>query len=126
MRHGRRFPEILAIALLLGAASAPRAAHAEASPDDALFDQLAGRVAAQFDSTHGGFTEKGAPSAPAVTLALALARDRSDAVWQSRATQTIGWTWSLYDSVGGGFFDEAESARRDRGTFEKHTIPNAE
>ncbi|HTK31080.1 MAG TPA: hypothetical protein VL332_03880 [Candidatus Saccharimonadaceae bacterium] len=130
MRHGRRSSLLLALAPLLGAALfagalAPPPARADAS-DDALFAQLVGRVAAQFDSTHGGFAEKGAPSSPAVTLALAIARDRSDALWQSRATQTILWTWTLFDSVGGGYFDQSESTRHDRGTFEKRTIPNAE
>ncbi|MEO5617976.1 MAG: hypothetical protein ABIS67_09405 [Candidatus Eisenbacteria bacterium] len=108
--------------LLTSIGSAPAFA---ASSDEILSGKLTGFVAASYDSARGGFvTRDRTPNASAVELAWRLSRE-GDAAWRGRARRTVEWTWSLYDSVGGGFLESERDARRDVASFEKHTDSNA-
>jgi len=116
----------LALALIACLAGSSRAAAPTSGPEALLYTRLCGQVAASYDSTHGGWVHGGVPTANSVALALAQARDGGPAFWKSCALRTVDWTWSLYDSVGGGFLQNAQDARRDTPSFEKRTDSNAE
>ena len=94
--------------------------------DPALLARLTAQVASAFDSTHGGWVAKRqVPSEAAVSLGFALARHGGPALWRSRALATVDWTWSLYDSVGGGFYERLANTKSDETSFEKNTASNA-
>jgi uncharacterized protein YyaL (SSP411 family) len=106
-------------------ASAP--ARATVAPGDAaLYTQLCNQVAAVYDSARGGWvTSRGAPDASCIALALAIARENGPPLWLVHALDTVDWTWTLYDSVGGGFLERADNIKQYSATFEKHTGANA-
>ncbi len=109
------------------AAPAAWAAAPSSGPDAILYTQLCGQVAAAYDSTRGGWVSKGGePAAAAVALGFAEARDHGPSFWKSCALTTCRWTWTLFDSVGGGFFQRLANTRSDSPTFEKRTDSNAE
>src|SRR6266850_741534 len=95
---------LVLVAANLVAAAVPRA-FAALSEDEAYAARLAGHVAAAYDSAHGGFARGDSPMTGAITLALDLAHERGDALWMARARRSLDWTWTMYDSVGGGFID---------------------
>lgn len=98
---------------------------AVSSADLTLYQQLCEQVAAAHDDTRGGFVGRGhEPHSGAVELALQLGR-AGDATWRKQALETIDWTWSLYDSVGGGFMTRADDANKSMPRFEKRTDVNA-
>jgi uncharacterized protein len=118
-----RFPHtvsggfVIHLLLSLSLAASPNA-------DQALFDRLSGLVADAYDESHGGFVEKsGMPSAAAVELAFAHSEDGAE--WQDRAIHTVDWTWALFDSVGGGFYDLPKHADPTQPSFSKRTDSNA-
>jgi len=123
MRH-KLLPLVLAAALLI-AVPVPRASAAS-SEDDAYFALLAGHVAAAYDSAHGGFARGDSPVTAAIRLALLIAHDRSDALWMARARRSLDWTWTMYDSVGGGFIDRSRQANAMNASFEKRTYSNSQ
>src|SRR5678815_3499730 len=89
-----------------------------------MIEKLTASVAASFDTTRGGFvTRDRAPNESAIELAWTLGRD--DAASRTRARRSVEWTWSLYDSVGGGFLQSERDARHDVAFFEKRTDANA-
>lgn len=113
----------LALAALGACAAlvAPRVAAA-ASPRGTLV----ARVAASYDSARGGFVDRGgAPEEDAVELAFALGEGPGGRLWERRALQTVAWTRSLFDSVGGGFYRRERDADPSRPSFSKTTISNA-
>jgi len=121
-------------AALVVAVSAPLAAPARAAkPAEPaatssanLYDVLSEQVAATFDRDRGGFVDgKGVPSEAAVELALWHARESKSDPWRERALETITWTGSLYDSVGGGYHHSANSANPMEPDFDKRTDSNA-
>jgi uncharacterized protein YyaL (SSP411 family) len=120
--------EISSAALLilsgLAAFGTPAALAAPPS-DEVLLRKLTGFVAASYDSARGGFVTRGrTPNAAAIELAWRLA-EGGDAAWRARARRGVEWTWTLYDSVGGGFLEGERDARRDVAAFEKRTDSNA-
>jgi uncharacterized protein YyaL (SSP411 family) len=115
----------LALAAILVTAAAPRASAA-ASEDDAYYAFLTGHVAAAFDSGHGGFVRSDAPATSAIRLALIQAHDRADALWMARARQSLDWSWTMYDSVGGGFIEKSRQADPMHASFEKRTWSNSQ
>ncbi len=111
--------QTVAAALAVAVFASPAASDAPA------IARLTGFVAAGYDSARGGFvTRAGAPDASAVELAWRLAAEGRPE-WRSRARRTVEWTWTLYDSVGGGFLEREADSRRDGTSFEKHTASNA-
>ncbi len=89
-----------------------------------LVARLEGFVAASYDSARGGFvTRDRAPNEASIELAWRLGRE--DAAWRRRARRSVEWTWSLYDSVGGGYLQSERDARRDVAAFDKRTDANA-
>ena len=107
--------------LTLVPAPATRAADAPLAPAIA---KLTGFVAASYDSVRGGFvTRDRTPNESAIELAWRLARDEDG--WRARARRSVEWTWTLYDSVGGGFLQSERDARHDVASFEKRTDANA-
>ena len=127
----RRAAPLAVAALGLGAAYPVHAADAPlvpytASEERALYQRLCGLVATAYDSAHGGFAEKrGAPVPGAVALAFAITRDGGNPLWLERGRATVDWTWSLFDSVGGGFLESTRDVRHDVPSFEKRTDSNA-
>lgn len=115
----------LTLAAILVAAAVPRASAAP-SEDDVYYAFLIGHVAAAFDSADGGFVRGDAPATSAIRLALILAHDRSDALWMSRARQSLDWSWTMYDSVGGGFIDRSRQTDAMHASFEKRTWSNSQ
>src|SRR4029079_10370649 len=100
---------LLIAAALLAAGSPARAAGGPLAPSIA---KLTGFVAASYDSVRGGFvTRDRAPNESAIDLAWRLGRD--DDAWRRRARRSVDWTWTLYDSVGGGFLQDERDARHD-------------
>jgi uncharacterized protein YyaL (SSP411 family) len=118
----------LVLAALSALVSAAAHAAAPANPADALlYVRLCGQVAAAYDSSRGGWVTKGGePLAAAVALGFAQSRDHGPAFWKTCALGSVGWTWTLYDSVGGGFYQKLANTRSDSQTFEKRTDSNAE
>ena len=140
MSAGARIRAIVLMLATAGAAAPPASAAVPppappesfaliagaAGADPALLARLTAQVAGAFDSTHGGWVAKRqVPSEAAVSLGFALARHGGPALWRSRALATVDWTWSLYDSVGGGFFERLSNTSRDETSFEKNTASNA-
>lgn len=120
----RRIPWGLAALAALMAANLALPAQA-ANDDESRIRLLTERVAASYDSARGGFiTRKGAPQESAIELAWRLAGE-GDRAWRFRARRGVEWTWTLYDSVGGGFLQGERDARKDFATFEKRTDANA-
>lgn len=122
---------LAAAALLIGglaAAAVAPAAPARPTHDESLEPQirrLTDYVAASYDSVRGGFvTRDRAPNEASIELAWRLAAE-GDAAWRRRARRSVEWTWTLYDSTGGGFLQGERDARRDMATFEKRTDSNA-
>ena len=116
--------------LLLGlalAASTPGASPPAGAPADrAVYEALCAQVAATYDSARGGFVDKqGVPIEGAVELAFRIAREGAAAVWQAQARRTLDWTWTLFDSVGGGFFQSPADADPKQASFNKRTDANA-
>ena len=96
-----------------------------APTDEVLGRRLTGFIASSYDSARGGFvTRNRTPNETATELAWRLTRE-GDPAWRARARRTVEWTWTLYDSVGGGFLESERDARRDVGAFEKNTDSNA-
>jgi len=115
----RRLLPFLAVAAL--AARPVRAADVALAP---LEERLTGFVAASFDSARGGFvTRDRTPNESAIELAWRLAP--TDDAWRRRARIGVAWTWSLYDSVGGGYLLSERDARHDVASFDKRTDANA-
>lgn len=117
---------VLSVAATAGASPA-RAAAPSSGPEALLYTRLCGMVASDYDSTRGGWVSHGGePVTNAVALGLAQARDGGPGFWKNCAVRTVDWTWTLYDSVGGGYFQRSANIRRDNPSFEKNTDSNAE
>lgn len=113
-----------AAGVLLGAFLLAPAARAADAPLAPAIAKLTGFVVASYDSSRGGFvTRDRTPNESAIELAWRLGRD--DDAWRGRARRSVEWTWSLYDSVGGGFLQSERDARHDVASFEKRTDANA-
>ena len=111
-------------AVLLAAFLLAPAVHAADAPLTPMIEKLTGFVAASYDSVRGGFvTRDRTPNESAIELAWQLGRD--DDAWRRRARRSVEWTWSLFDSVGGGFLQSERDARHDIASFEKRTDANA-
>ncbi len=121
-----RISRLIALGLL--AAQTSYAARPAPAPPtaEALYTRICAAVAAGYDSSRGGFALKsGVPVESAVELAFIQGRDGGPIEWPSRARATVDWTWSLFDSVGGGFYHRQVNTRSDIPTFEKRTSSNA-
>jgi uncharacterized protein YyaL (SSP411 family) len=116
----RTLPFVLALAIL----AQPAPGHAAPAAD--LHERLAAQVASGWDEAFGAFAEKsGLPSAAAVELALLRAQGAEGDLWRERAIRTADFTWTMFDSVGGGFVHLPEHADPAHAGFEKHTDSNA-
>jgi len=94
--------------------------------DAPLFAQLEAQVSGAYDSTRGGWVAKnGIPSDACVAFGFEFARRGGGGVWQDRALATNEWTWSLFDSTGGGFFQRLADTRHFDASFHKPTDANA-
>jgi uncharacterized protein len=118
----------LALAVAMIAAAAPAIAAPLLLDERALEPRLETRVATRFDSARGGWVSKeGVPDDGATTLALRLAGRAEDDPWRLRAKVALEWTWSLHDTLGGGFWARggpgASTPGRDQ--LEKRTDLNA-
>jgi uncharacterized protein YyaL (SSP411 family) len=113
--------------LLSAALLAPQSAKAVVAPEDAaLYAQLRNQVMAVYDSARGGWvTSHGVPDPSSVALALAIARENGPPLWLVRALNTVDWTWTLFDSTGGGFLERADNVKQYSASFEKRTDSNA-
>lgn len=89
-----------------------------------LYDRLCGQVETAWDANRRAFVERGVPSTSAMELAILRAAEGDDA-WRERARGTMDFTWSLFDSVGGGFVHEARSADPTSAHFDKRAESNA-
>ena len=119
---------IFAALLTAFAARAPARAEAPGTgPDALLYTRLCGQVVASYDSTRGGWVTKGGEPMPgAIALGFAQARDRGPGLWKACALASVEWTWTLFDSVGGGFYQRLDNTKSDNPSFEKRTDSNAE
>ncbi len=127
----RRGAGAKALALVLGvtvlaaharaAAPAPRAPDAESR---AQYVALCGKLDAAYDSLHGGWVVKGQPIEAAIELGLIRGAE-GDTLARGRALRTLEWMRALLDSVGGGYYTNAQSADPYHTAFEKLTWPNS-
>ena len=109
----------LLVGLLLLASAPPAAAPTHR----AAYDALAAQVAAEFDTARGAFVGRaGIPHESAIELAFA--RAASDGAWKQRALQSVDFTRTLLDTLGGGFFHNRD-ARSDDGALGKRADSNA-
>jgi uncharacterized protein YyaL (SSP411 family) len=119
---------LMLAAALVAALVTPRSARAGGPillDEKALAAHLVDQVAAQYDSTAGGWVARdGRPLESAVDLAFALARAGRAEPWRARALATVEWTWTLADTLGGGFTWRVTRAP-GRDAIEKRTVPNA-
>lgn len=127
MNHRARILAVLTAALTLAPVAPALAKQKPAPPDErTLATRLAAHIAESYDSSRGGWVSKdGMPLEGATDLAFALARARMPGPWEPRALATVDWTWSLFDSVGGGFYHRERDARPGHASFEKRTDSNA-
>ena len=126
VRQALRRVSAAALALTLAGVATALAAAPTSGPEALLYTRICGQIAAAYDSTHGGWvTHGGEPSTAPVALALAQVRDGGPAFWRSCALKTIDWTWMLYDSVGGGFYQKLSNTKLTDASFEKRTDSNA-
>ncbi len=98
-------------------------------PDAAHLGGLAAQVAADFDPTRQAFvTKEGAVGLASLELALRLASRQAaeGSKWRERAVQTLQWSTTLYDSVGGGFVHGLNDKDPQRPIFRKYLADNAE
>src|SRR5262245_10835336 len=67
-----------------------------ASAEAPLLTRLLAEVTDAFDSSRGGWVGKnGIPSESAVELGFDVAKSQGAPLWQSRALDTVSWTWTL-------------------------------
>jgi uncharacterized protein YyaL (SSP411 family) len=129
-----RFPRRALAALLAAVAliawpaseSAARKTVSAAPVETAVLEnRLIQMVSSTEDTARGGFvSHEGVPDVAAVELAWRLAGD-GEPGWAARARRTCDWTWSLYDSVGGGLLESLRDTHLHEGGFEKHTDSNS-
>lgn len=113
----------LSLMLLLAADAAP---VAMAPPDaHALFDRCVRLTEATYDTARGGFVERGKPVEAAVELAFLLAREAPDGPWKERGIRTVDYTYTLFDSIGGGYVHTPQSKDPGETRLEKRTDSNA-
>lgn len=99
---------------------------AAAPADRALYDRLSAQVEAAYDTKRNAFVDKsGSPSTSAAELAIRRAAEDGGDAWRERATRTLEFTWTLFDSVGGGFVQEDKHANPAHPGFEKRADANA-
>jgi len=125
--HSGRSFRVFVIAGLALTLAVPGLAQAPTSlevQEAAFIQRLTGLIATTYDPDKGGFVVNGMPNESDVDLAWRLAHD-GQAEWRERARVTVNWTWTLYDSVGGGFLQSTKDTRADFASFEKHTDSNA-
>ena len=91
----------------------------------ATHDQLITQVAAEYDTSKGGWVTKGQPVESAVELAFQIAREKPDSEWKGRALGTVDWMHALLDTIGGGFVGSLAEQDHEISKFEKRTVPNA-
>lgn len=116
----------LAAGVVLAVATAA-AAPASRTPDaesQAQYVQLCGRLDAAYDSLRGGWVVKGQPIEAAIELGLIRGAE-GDTLARGRALRTLEWMRALVDSVGGGYYTNAQSADPYHTAFEKLTWPNS-
>jgi uncharacterized protein YyaL (SSP411 family) len=93
--------------------------------DQALYERLSAQVEAGWDAEHHAFIEKGGtPSSSALELSVRRAAEGGEG-WRERASGTMAFTWTLYDSVGGGFVHSQKSANPAHPSFDKRGDSNA-
>jgi uncharacterized protein YyaL (SSP411 family) len=73
--------------------------------DLARFNRLTAEVEARFDTTRGGYVDKGVPNETAISLALAMGDEGQGEQWTAHALRTLDWMQALADSSGGGYYD---------------------
>jgi uncharacterized protein YyaL (SSP411 family) len=113
----------LCLMLLLAADAAPVAAP----PPDAraLYDRCVRLTEATYDTVRGGFVERGKPVESAVELSFLLSRELPNEPWKERAVRTVEYTFSLFDSIGGGYVHTPRSKDPGETRLEKRTDSNA-
>jgi len=96
------------------------------SNDQALYERLAAQTAQAWNAERGAWVEKdGLPSTSSVELALLRSGEPGGDQWRQRAERTIDFTWTLFDSVGGGFVQLPKHADPTNPGFDKRTDSNA-
>jgi uncharacterized protein YyaL (SSP411 family) len=124
--HARMRLAIIALATAF-AADPSWSAAPTSGPEAILYTKLCGVVAATYDTARGGWVTRGGEEVPgAVALGFAQERDHGPALWKACALFTVNWTWTLYDSVGGGFYQRLDNTKASSSSFEKRTDSNAE
>ena len=123
------------IAVLLLSLTCVTAAHAATdaawrqsmSPADlARFDRLTAEVEDHYDTTRGGYVEKGGmPNEAAISLALTMGNDGQGARWTSHALGTLDWMRQLADSTGGGYYDHHPDTEGPAALIDKTTAAHA-
>lgn len=113
----------LSLMLLLAADAAPVATAALDA--HALYDRCVRMTEAAYDTADGGFVERGKPAESAVELAFLIARESPDGPWKERGVRTIEYTYTLFDSVGGGYVHTPQSKDPGETRLEKRTDSNA-
>jgi uncharacterized protein YyaL (SSP411 family) len=123
----RRAPSLFALPFVALLAQ-PVLVHADGAgdlpaADRAAFDPLVARVAASYDSAHGGFVDhSGVPSTSAIQLAFVL----DDEDWKVRGLATTEWMMAtLRDTVGGGYLNSERDQEASSGAMSKPTDSNA-
>ncbi len=95
------------------------------SADQQLYERLSAQVAAGWDQDHHAFVDRSeAPSSAALELSIRRAGE-TEGDWRERAARTMDFTWTLYDSVGGGFMENAKNADPMHPSFDKRGDTNA-
>ncbi len=119
---------LAALALAMSAVPA-RAAAPLLLDERALATRLAEHVASQYDTArHAWVAKDGTPLDGAADLALRLARTGTGAAgdaWRVRGLAMVDWTWTLQDTLTGGFFGRARDTAKGNTAFEKRTDVNA-
>ena len=104
----RPFPVLLlSLAFAAIAHAGTNAAWRQSMPaaDLARFNRLTAEVEDRYDTTRGGYVEKGVSNEAAISLALAMGAEDQGAQWTAHALRTLDWMRTLADSSGGGYYD---------------------
>lgn len=121
----------LAAITLVACCAAPALAkdeneNAPPPPPEALYEQWSAQVESGWSDPYRAFAAKdGLPATAAVELALLRAQGPGGEVWRKRAIATVDFTWTLFDSVGGGYVHLPRHADPGHAGFEKHADSNA-
>jgi uncharacterized protein YyaL (SSP411 family) len=119
---------VLSLALATTAYAGADATWRQSMPPASLarFNLLTAEVEGHYDTTRGGYVEKGGlPNENAISLALVMGDEGQGAQWTSHALGTLDWMRALADSSGGGYYDHRPDVESPAAMIDKTTAAHA-